>query len=160
MRIKVLVIVCLATAATIVHAASPEGWADTVALPDVEVSVSRIAVPVSRQQMQVSALDARMIESAQVAAPKDVAALVPNIHMPDYGSAMTSSVYIRGLGSRINEPVLGMVVDGVPLLDKNMYDQTMQDVYGVEVLLGPRRSGYSRHSPGGVREIRNIQRRA
>ena len=66
MQVKVLVIVCLATAATIVHAASPEGWADTVALPDVEVSVSRIAVPVSRQQMQVSALDARMIESAQV----------------------------------------------------------------------------------------------
>ena len=157
MRIKVLVIVCLATAATIVRAASPEGWADTVALPDVEVSVSRIAVPVSRQQMQVSALDARMIESAQVAAPKDVAALVPNIHMPDYGSAMTSSVYIRGLGSRINEPVLGMVVDGVPLLDKNMYDHTMQDVKRIELLRGPQGSSYGRNSPGGVMEIRTIQ---
>ena len=157
MQVKVLVIVCLATAATIVHAASPEGWADTVALPDVEVSVSRIAVPVSRQQMQVSALDARMIESAQVAAPKDVAALVPNIHMPDYGSAMTSSVYIRGLGSRINEPVLGMVVDGVPLLDKNMYDHTMQDVKRIELLRGPQGSSYGRNSPGGVMEIRTIQ---
>ena len=134
MRIKVLVIVCLATAATIVHAASPEGWADTVALPDVEVS-----------------------ESAQVAAPKDVAALVPNIHMPDYGSAMTSSVYIRGLGSRINEPVLGMVVDGVPLLDKNMYDYTMQDVKRIELLRGPQGSSYGRNSPGGVMEIRTIQ---
>lgn len=157
MRIKVLVIVCLATAATIVHAASPEGWADTVALPDVEVSVSRIAVPVARQQMQVSALDARMIEAAQLTAPKDVAALVPNIHMPDYGSAMTSSVYIRGLGSRINEPVLGMVVDGVPLLDKNMYDHTMQDVKRIELLRGPQGSSYGRNSPGGVMEIRTIQ---
>lgn len=157
MWIKVLVIVCLATAATIVHAASPEGWADTVALPDVEVSVSRIAVPVARQQMQVSALDARMIEAAQLTAPKDVAALVPNIHMPDYGSAMTSSVYIRGLGSRINEPVLGMVVDGVPLLDKNMYDHTMQDVKRIELLRGPQGSSYGRNSPGGVMEIRTIQ---
>lgn len=157
MQVKVLVIVCLATAATIVHAASPEGWADTVALPDVEVSVSRIAVPVARQQMQVSALDARMIEAAQLTAPKDVAALVPNIHMPDYGSAMTSSVYIRGLGSRINEPVLGMVVDGVPLLDKNMYDHTMQDVKRIELLRGPQGSSYGRNSPGGVMEIRTIQ---
>lgn len=157
MRIKVLVIVCLATAATIVHAASPEGWADTVALPDVEVSVSRIAVPVARQQMQVTALDARMVETAQLTAPKDVAALVPNIHMPDYGSAMTSSVYIRGLGSRINEPVLGMVVDGVPLLDKNMYDHTMQDVKRIELLRGPQGSSYGRNSPGGVMEIRTIQ---
>lgn len=157
MQVMVLVIVCLATAATIVHAASPEGWADTVALPDVEVSVSRIAVPVARQQMQVSALDARMIEAAQLTAPKDVAALVPNIHMPDYGSAMTSSVYIRGLGSRINEPVLGMVVDGVPLLDKNMYDHTMQDVKRIELLRGPQGSSYGRNSPGGVMEIRTIQ---
>lgn len=107
--------------------------------------------------MQVSAIDARLIESAQVNSPKDIAALVPNIHMPDYGSAMTSSVYIRGLGSRINEPVLGMVIDGVPLLDKNMYDHTMQDVKRIELLRGPQGSSYGRNSPGGVMEIRTIQ---
>ena len=84
--------------------------ADTVTLPDVEVSVSRVARPAVYQQMQVSVMDQQVLEQAQVATPKDISSLAPNIYMPDYGSSMTSSIYIRGLGSRINEPVMGMVV--------------------------------------------------
>ena len=130
---------------------------DTVVLPDVEVSVSRMAVPATKQQLQVSVLDGKLIEQAQVNTPKEVSSLVPNIYMPDYGSAMTSSIYIRGMGSRINEPVMGMVVDGVPLLDKNMYDHTLQDVKRIELLRGPQGSLYGRNSPAGVMEIRTIQ---
>ena len=131
--------------------------ADTVLLPDVEVSVSRIAEPLTHQQMQVSVVDAHLMDVAQIQAPKDLASLVPNVHMPDYGAAMTSSIYIRGLGSRINDPVLTMVIDGVPLLDKNMYDHTMQDVKRIELLRGPQGSMYGRNSPGGVMEIRTFQ---
>ncbi|MBR0064054.1 MAG: TonB-dependent receptor [Paludibacteraceae bacterium] len=137
--------------------ASYGAWADTVTLPDVEVSVSRIADVVSRQPSSISAIDSRLIEETRVVAPKDVSSLVPNVYMPDYGSAMTSSIYIRGMGSRINEPVLGMVVDGIPLLDKNMYDHAMQDVKRIELLRGPQGSLYGRNSPGGVMEIRTIQ---
>ena len=110
MRIKVLFIICL----LVVSIYGAEIVSDTVVLPDIEVSVSRMAVPVSQQQLQVSVLDGRLIEQAQVNTPKEVSNLVPNIYMPDYGSAMTSSIYIRGMGSRINEPVMGMVVDGIP----------------------------------------------
>ena len=123
MRTKVLFILSL----MVVFAYGAE-TADSIWLEEVEVSVSRVAVPVSHQQMQVSVMDGKLIEQAQVTTPKDVSGLVPNVYMPDYGSAMTSSIYIRGMGSRINEPVMGMVVDGVPLMDKNMYDQVMQDV--------------------------------
>ena len=137
--------------------ASYGAWADTVTLPDVEVSVSRIADVVSRQPSSISAIDSRLIEETRVVTPKDVSSLVPNVYMPDYGSAMTSSIYIRGMGSRLNEPVLGMVVDGIPLLDKNMYDHTMQDVKRIELLRGPQGSLYGRNSPGGVMEIRTIQ---
>ena len=151
MRYRVLFIVWLSC---IVFA-----YAETVmdTLPDVEVSVSRIAEPVVRQQMQVSVLDARMMEAAVVTTPKEAASLAPNIYMPDYGSAMTSSIYVRGLGSRINESVMGVVVDGVPLLDKNMYDYTLQDVKRIELLRGPQGALYGRNSPGGIMEIRTIQ---
>lgn len=152
MRSRVLLIVCLfstSVAATEVT--------DTVCLPDVEVSVSRIARPAAQQQMQVSVLDVPLLEQTQLTAPKEVGALVPNVYMPDYGSAMTSSIYIRGMGSRINEPVMGMVVDGVPLLDKNMYDHTLQDVKRIELLRGPQGSLYGRNSSAGVMEIRTIQ---
>ncbi|MBQ8705506.1 MAG: TonB-dependent receptor [Paludibacteraceae bacterium] len=137
--------------------ATEQSWSDSVSLPDIEVSVSRQSSTISRQPSNVSVIDNRLIEETRVVSPKDVSALIPNVYMPDYGSAMTSSIYIRGLGSRINEPVLGMVVDGVPLLDKNMYDHSMQDVKRIELLCGPQGSLYGRNSPGGVMEIRTIQ---
>ena len=152
MRTKVLLILSL----MVVFAYGAE-TADSIWLEEVEVSVSRVAVPVSHQQMQVSVMDGKLIEQAQVMTPKDVSGLVPNVYMPDYGAAMTSSIYIRGMGSRINEPVMGMVVDGVPLMDKNMYDQVMQDVKRIELLRGPQGSLYGRNSPAGVMEIRTIQ---
>lgn len=152
MRTKVLFIIslfCLAVHGTEVM--------DTVCLPDIEVSVSRMTRPAASQQMQTRVVDAVLIEQAQVQTPKDLANLVPNIYMPEYGAAMTSSIYIRGMGSRINEPVMGMVVDGVPLLDKNLYDHTLQDVKRIEMLRGPQGSLYGRNSAAGVMEIRTIQ---
>ena len=153
MRIKVLFLLCLVVASIY----GTEIVSDTVVLPDIEVSVSRMAVSATKQQLQVSVLDGRLIEQAQVNTPKEVSSLVPNIYMPDYGSAMTSSIYIRGMGSRINEPVMGMVVDGVPLLDKNMYDHMLQDVKRIELLRGPQGSLYGRNSPAGVMEISTIR---
>lgn len=160
MRVKVLFAIGL-LAVSVLHieaeTPAPIDEADTIALPDVQVSASRIARPATQQQMQVSVLDGKLIELSQVNTPKDVSSLIPNVHMPDYGSAMTSSVYIRGLGSRINEPVMGMVVDGVPLMDKNLYDHAMQDVKRIELLRGPQGSMYGRNSPAGVMEIRTVQ---
>jgi len=153
MRAKVFVILSLFY--TSLYGA--EVVADTVTLPDVEVSVSRVAIPATKQQMQVSVVDSKLVEQAQVNTPKEVSSLVPNVYTPDYGSAMTSSIYIRGMGSRINEPVMAMVVDGIPLLDKNMYDHALQDVKRIELLRGPQGSLYGRNSPAGVMEIRTIR---
>jgi outer membrane receptor protein involved in Fe transport len=158
MGLKVRIIVYfLVCSSVVLRAASTESWADTVYLPDVEVSVSRIAKPATQQQMQVNVIDPRLLNETQAVTPKDISALMPNVYMPDYGSAMTSSIYIRGLGSRINEPVMGMVVDGVPLMDKNMYDHAMQDVKRIELLCGPQGSMYGRNSAAGIMEIRTIQ---
>jgi len=140
-----------------IEAAPHEGWADSVALPDVEVSASRMVRPITQQQMQISAIDSRLLNETQAVTPKDVSQLIPNVYMPDYGSAMTSSIYIRGLGSRINEPAMGMVLDGVPLLDKNLYDHAMQDSKRIELLRGPQGSLYGRNSTAGVMEIHTLQ---
>ncbi len=152
MRTKVLLICCLWVIA--MHGIE---MTDSVWLPEVEVSISRISERTDRQPQQTSVIDTRLIEATQVTSPKDLSLLVPNIYMPDYGSAMTSSIYIRGLGSRINEPVMGMVVDGVPMMDKNLYDHVLQDVKRIELLRGPQGTFYGRNSPGGVMEIRTMQ---
>ena len=140
----------------LVVAAHGTEMTDSVYLPEVEISVSRVRHESTTAPMQVSVLDAGLMEDNQVISAKDITALVPNVHMPDYGSAMTSSIYIRGLGSRINEPVLAVVVDGVPLMDKNMYDHRLQDIQRMELLRGPQGSLYGRNSPAGVLEIRTL----
>ena len=85
MRTKVLLICCLWVIA--MHGIE---MTDSVWLPEVEVSISRISERTDRQPQQTSVIDTRLIEATQVTSPKDLSLLVPNIYMPDYGSAMTS----------------------------------------------------------------------
>ena len=60
--------------------------------------------------------------------------MAPNFYMPDYGSRMTSSVYVRGLGARMDQPVVGLNIDNVPVLNKDAYDFDVFDIERIEVL--------------------------
>ena len=62
------------------------------------------------------------MQANQVNSIKSLTALVPNIFIPDYGSKLTSAIYIRGVGSRINTPSVGLYVDNVPYIDKSAFD--------------------------------------
>ena len=66
---------------------------------------------------------------------------------------MTSSIYVRGFGARIDQPVIGMTVDGVPYLNKNNYDFDMLDVARVELLRGPQSTLYGRNTMGGQMNV-------
>ena len=52
---------------------------------------------------------------------KQFSTLIPNLFMPDYGSKLTSPVYIRGIGSKINAPSVGLYVDGIPYFEKSAF---------------------------------------
>lgn len=95
-------------------------------------------------------------ERQRIATLRDVSALVPNLHVPDYGSRMTSSVYIRGLGARIDQPVLGLLIDDIPVLNKDAYDFDCMDIRRIEVLRGPQSTLYGRNTMGGVMRIRTL----
>lgn len=81
---------------------------------------------------------------------KNVATFAPNFFMSDYGSRITSAVYIRGIGSRINTPAVGLYVDNIPYADKSSYDFSFLDVTRVDVLRGPQGTLYGRNSMGGL----------
>lgn len=76
--------------------------------------------------------------------------LVPGLHIPDYGASLTSTIYIRGLGSRMENPSLGLYLDNIPVLDKNAYDFSWFGIHSGALIRGPQGSLYGRNSIGGV----------
>jgi outer membrane receptor protein involved in Fe transport len=89
------------------------------------------------------------VKALNIRAMKGVSQIAPNFYMPTYGSAMTSSIYVRGLGARIDQPVIGLNVDNVPFLNKDGYDFDLPDVERIEILRGSRAVLNGRNAMGG-----------
>ncbi|MBO5878406.1 MAG: TonB-dependent receptor [Alistipes sp.] len=105
------------------------------------------------QPISSSVIGGELLKSERVLSIKDLSAIVPNFYQPDYGSKMTSSIYVRGFGARIDQPIIGLTVDGVPYLNKNTYDFDMLDVARVELLRGPQSTLYGRNTMGGQMNV-------
>lgn len=106
-----------------------------------------------RQPISSTVLSPAAIERERVLSVKDLSAVVPNFYQPDYGSRMTSSIYVRGFGARIDQPVVGVNVDEIPYLNKNSYDFDLFDIARIEVLRGPQGTLYGRNTIGGQLNI-------
>ena len=102
------------------------------------------------QPMSAQKLSVRNLRKSGVEGLKDLSAYVPNLYYPDYGSRLTSAVYIRGIGSRANTPAVGMYIDDVPLIEKSSFDFSLADAERVEVLRGPQSTLYGRNAMGGL----------
>ncbi len=81
---------------------------------------------------------------------RELSNYTPSFVMPSYGSRVTSSMYIRGIGARINNPSVGMYVDGLPLTSKNFYNFHTYQLERVDVLRGPQGTLYGMNTEGGL----------
>jgi len=75
---------------------------------------------------------------------------VPSFVMPDYGSRLTSSIYVRGIGSRINNPAVGVYLDNIPLLGKSAYNTHLYQIDRVDILRGAQGTLYGMNTEGGL----------
>jgi outer membrane receptor protein involved in Fe transport len=75
---------------------------------------------------------------------------VPSFSMPAYGSRLTSSMYMRGIGSRINNPAVGVYYDNIPLMSKAAYNNHFYMLDRVDVLRGPQGTLYGQNTEGGL----------
>jgi outer membrane cobalamin receptor len=124
--------------------------ADTLmAVDPVAVTVVKHERNLSKSAITSTVLDFKSIEQRGISGIKDIITAAPNFYMPDYGSRMTSSIYVRGLGTRIDQPVVGMTVDNVPIADKNLYDTSLPDIERIEVLRGAQSTLYGRNTMCG-----------
>ena len=125
-----------------------------VDLKELEVVSSFKENGLLRQQASsVSLISQKAMEANHVTSLKGVSGLVPNLFIPDYGSRLTSAVYIRGIGSRINTPAIGLYVDDIPYVDKSAFDFSFYDIERMDVLRGPQGTLYGRNTMGGLVRI-------
>lgn len=130
---------------------------DTVKVMDIE-EVVVIASPKETGKLKklptaVSLLSQQDMQANQITSLKNVSALVPNLFIPDYGSRLTSAIYIRGIGSRINTPAVGLYVDNIPYIDKSAFDFNFYDIERIDVLRGPQGTLYGRNTMGGLIKV-------
>lgn len=129
---------------------------DTLHIDGVEVTASlksdeNFRTPISSTQLSMYRLEERGVGSI-----KELSTIAPNFYQADYGSSITSSIYVRGFGSRIDQPVVGVVIDDVAMMNKNVYDFDFFDIRRVEVLRGPQGTLYGRNTSGGVMNITTL----
>lgn len=128
----------------------------TDTLPEVMVVNNREQMLRSSVSNQPEVFYLRTIEQQQISSAKDFTAFVPSLHIPEYGSAMTSSIYMRGLGARIDNPVVGVYIDGIGLANKNSFDFHFLDIRSAEMFRGPQGTLFGRNTIGGVLNLRTI----
>lgn len=136
-----------------VSAAETDSVADATHLREVSVTAIKQNATLDLEPVASTALGETTIERLNINDMSEVSELVPNFFFPSYGSRMTSSIYVRGLGARIDQPAMGLNVDNIPVLNKNDYDFDLFDLERIEVLRGPQSVLYGRNTMGGVINI-------
>ena len=122
----------------------------SVELNEVVVQSFKQSVNLSALPVSASTVSKRDLLNLNVLDIKDISSFIPNLFMPDYGSKLSSPVYIRGIGSKINDPSVGLYVDGVPYFQKSALDFDMNEIESIEVLRGPQGTLYGRNTMGGI----------
>lgn len=122
-------------------------------LPELKIMAPKQSTEIKLLPSSISVMENKIIEEANIDKLSDVSGFAPNFFMPDYGSKLTSPVYIRGIGSRINSPSVGLNVDYVPYFEKAAFDFEMFDIERIEILRGPQGTLYGRNTMGGLINI-------
>lgn len=122
-------------------------------LQEIVIKASKDNVTHKTIPASVSVIPSEMIAESEIKSLNDLSGTAPNFYMPDYGSKLTSPVYIRGIGSRINSPSVGLYVDYVPYFEKAAFDFDFFDIRRIEVLRGPQGTLFGRNTMGGIVNI-------
>ena len=124
---------------------------DEIVIKASKDNVNHKTIPAS-----VSVISSELIEDNEIKSLNEISSTAPNFFMPEYGSKLTSPVYIRGIGSRINSPSVGLYVDYVPYFEKAAFDFDFFDIRRIEVLRGPQGTLFGRNTMGGIVNIVTI----
>jgi len=116
----------------------------------VVVSQPKEVLRLRQQALSSTSLSSSLMKKMGVSDLRDLSLFVPNFVMPNYGSRLSSSVYVRGIGSRVNSPAIGLYLDGIPVMSKSSFNLHNYQLSRVDVLRGPQGTLYGQNTEGGL----------
>ena len=153
-RILPLIACCLLGSQAAIAEGVVEELADTSRVVDLDevvvVSQPKEQVRLRLQPVSSTIVGEKDMQSLGVHDLRDLSQYVPSFTMPAYGSRYTSSLYVRGIGSRVNSPAVGVYVDNIPLVSKSMFNMYTYQLSRADVLRGPQGTLYGQNTEGGL----------
>ncbi len=116
----------------------------------IVVSQAKEFFRLRQQPISATVLGTTELNSLGVNDLREISDYVPSFVMPNYGSRFTSSIYVRGIGSRVNSPSMGVYVDDMPLMSKTAFNSHTYQLERVDVLRGPQGTLYGMNTEGGM----------
>ena len=143
--------------ASAINDLTDEALSDTSKVVDLD-EVVVVAQPKEQVRLRLQPLSSNVFGSEQLQQlnVRDLSQLsqfVPSFVMPSYGSRLTSSMYVRGIGSRVNSPAVGLYYDNIPLMSKAAFNNHFYMLDRVDILRGPQGSLYGQNTEGGLVRI-------
>lgn len=141
---------------TLISASEPSIIRDSVrtySIDEIEIVAFKANEDLATQPVSAAVLTKEELRQRYFVNMKEISGFIPNFFMPDYGSKLTSPIYIRGIGARTDAPSVGLYVDGIPYYDRSSYDFNMNDIEKIEVLRGAQGTIYGRNTMGGVLNV-------
>lgn len=137
-----------------IHTATINAHADTSRVIDLDevtvVSQPKEHVRLRRQALSSSVFTDNELQGLQLKDMSRLSSFVPSFVVPAYGSRLTSSIYIRGIGSRSGDPAAGVYFDNIPLINKGSYNRHFYQLDRIDLLRGPQGTLYGINSEGGL----------
>ncbi|MGB3394793.1 MAG: TonB-dependent receptor [Stenotrophomonas sp.] len=124
-------------------------------LPVVTVTANKQSQVLERVPASVSAFDGDELEAAGIDSLEGVAQMTPGFTFQSSGQSGLQPPVMRGLTANIMgfSSSVALVVDGVPTLRGQGFDDNLLGIERVEVLRGPQSTLYGRNAEAGVVSI-------
>lgn len=157
MNKKIYLCTFLAVMSANAQAEAVEEVADSSRVVDLDevvvVSQPKEQVRLRLQPVSSNVFGSEQLHQLNVRDLSQLSQYVPSFTMPSYGARLTSSMYVRGIGSRVNSPAVGIYYDHIPLMSKAAFNSHFYMLDRVDILRGPQGTLYGQNTEGGLVRI-------
>lgn len=119
----------------------------------VVVSQPKEAFRLRQQSLSSTSVGGFQIQKLGTRDLRELSSYIPNFVMPNYGSRLSSAMYVRGIGSRVNSPAVGIYLDGIPVMSKSAFNLHHYQTSRIDILRGPQATLYGQNTEGGLVRI-------